>query len=265
MSSVHADRRTLVDRFNIPFSLQGVPVGNFVGRDEQLHQIEQSLQPTSTEKSGRKVFIVHGLGGMGKTQLAVKYARDHQDEYSGVFWIDGATRTRLQQTFVDAAKRIPRGQLQAYVVAALEGAQVDMLAVMRGTLQWLSLPGNWKWLLIIDNVDRDFRGPAKDEQGFDPQEAMPSSDHGSILITSRLSTLQRIGDNLQLGRVTETEAGEILERQAGRPLEGVFIVQVRGQAAGSQILTQALQMSTHLLQSCTDCLWHSLRRARSSG
>ena len=106
------------------------------------------------------------------------------------------------------------------VTAALDGAQVDIQAVMRSVLQWLSLPGNWKWLLVIDNVDREFRGPGKDEQGFDPREAMSHSDQGSVLITSRLSNLQRIGETLPLGRVNESEAKEILERQAGRSLQG---------------------------------------------
>ena len=205
----------------MPFSLQGIPViGKFVGRDEQLRQLEQQLQPTLTEKGGRKVFVIHGLGGIGKTQLAVKYARDHQDEYSAVVWIDGSTRDRVQQSFLDAAKRLPQEQLQVDVAVALDSAQVDMKAVMRGMLQWMSLPGNWKWLLILDNIDREFRGPGKDEQGFDPKEAMPDSDHGSILITSRLSNLQGIGEALPLGRVNESEAKEILERQAGRSLQG---------------------------------------------
>jgi hypothetical protein len=38
-----------------------------------------------------------------------------------------------------------------------------MEAVMRGVLRWLSLPDNWKWLLVIDNVDREFRAPGEDE------------------------------------------------------------------------------------------------------
>jgi tetratricopeptide (TPR) repeat protein len=150
----------------------------------------------------------------------VKYARSHQDEYSAVIWIDGSSRDRLQQSFLDAAKRIPREQLQVDVAAALGSVRVDIEAVMRGVLQWLSLPGNRKWLLVIDNVDREFRGPGKDGQGFDPKEATPDSDHGSILITSRLSNLQGIGETLPLGRVNECEAKEILERQAGRLLQG---------------------------------------------
>jgi hypothetical protein len=176
-----------------------------------------------TEESRRKVCVIHGLGGIGKTQLAVQYARNHQDKYSAVVWIDGSSRDRLHQSFLNAAKRTPREQLQVGVAAALDGAQVDMQAVMRGVLQWLSLPGNWKWLLVIDNVDREFRGLGKDEQGFDPREAMSHSDHGSVLITSRLSTLQGISEALPLGRVNESEAKEILECQAGRSLQGWFL------------------------------------------
>jgi hypothetical protein len=92
--------------------------------------------------------------------------------------------------------------------------------VMRGVLQWLSLPKNWKWLLVIDNVDREFRGLAKDEHGFDPEEAMPESDHGSILITSRLWGLKGTDKDLHLGHVSESEAEEILVYHADRPLQG---------------------------------------------
>jgi hypothetical protein len=156
----------------------------------------------------------------------VKYARSYQDEYSAVICIDGSSQDRLQQSFLDAAKRIPREQLQVDVAAALDGVQVDMQTAIRGVLQWLSLPGNWKWLLVIDNIDREFKGPWKDDQGFDPKEAMPHSDDGSILITSRLSTLQGIGGTLPLGRVNESEAKEILERQADQSLQGWSLASV---------------------------------------
>lgn len=195
-------------------------MGNFVGREVQLRQIEQQLQPASPEQDLRKVFIIHGFGGMGKTQLAVKYARDHQNEYSAIFWTDGSTRGSLQQSFLEVAKQIPREQLSEDVAVMLRSGKIDLNDVMAGVLQWLSLQGNWKWLLVIDNVDREFRGTARDEQGFDPREAMPNSDHGSILITSRLSNLQGLGEGLPLGRVNDSEAQKILEYQSGQSLKG---------------------------------------------
>lgn len=172
------------------------------------------------EKSRRSVFVIRGPGGMGKTKLAAQYARLHQDEYSAIFWIDGSTRDSLKQSFLKIAKEIPTVQLQASVVEMLESAEVDVNVVMQGVLQWLSLPKNRKWLLIIDNVDREFKEPGRDELGFDPEDAMPSSDQGSILITSRLWSVKGNGSDLNLGQVNESEAEEILVHHAERLLEG---------------------------------------------
>lgn len=55
--------------FSVPFSLSGVPeVQEFVGRKEELMEIRETFQGYGSQ---RKVVILHGLGGIGKTQLAV--------------------------------------------------------------------------------------------------------------------------------------------------------------------------------------------------
>lgn len=79
------------DDFRVQFYLTGLPVaGNFVDRDTEMEQIEHSLLQ-SDPQGGRKIHVLHGLGGIGKTQLAIAYARKHQEVYSAILWVNGKT------------------------------------------------------------------------------------------------------------------------------------------------------------------------------
>lgn len=55
----------------------------FLGRQDKLVHLWEYLQPESSES--RKVAILHGLGSMGKTQLAVRFARDHRNDFTAIF------------------------------------------------------------------------------------------------------------------------------------------------------------------------------------
>ncbi|KAK3615670.1 hypothetical protein LTR56_026445, partial [Elasticomyces elasticus] len=213
------------DSYDVPFSLKGVPVtASFVGRNAQLDRIDESLQPSSNDRKRRSMFIVCGLGGVGKTQLVVEYARKHQHSYSGVFWLDGASRDRLRQSFLQVARRLPHEQLRSHIVAMLGAPAVDAEAVLEEVLRWLSIPANKRWLLVIDNVDLEYEGPSKDEQGYDPRGIIPDADHGSVLITTRLAGVERLGDSLRLGHVNDDEAKAILQSSAKKPLQDVDVL-----------------------------------------
>ena len=68
------------------FSLRGISVVNrFVAREAEMDRIKQVLLPTLTDQMRRKVFILHGLDGIGKTQLSVAFAREYRESYSAVF------------------------------------------------------------------------------------------------------------------------------------------------------------------------------------
>ena len=54
---------------------------NFVAREKELEEIHAAL----TGNSRRRTVILYGLGGIGKTQLAIVYARRHKDSYSAIF------------------------------------------------------------------------------------------------------------------------------------------------------------------------------------
>ncbi|KAK4971228.1 hypothetical protein LTR66_011455 [Elasticomyces elasticus] len=130
-------------------------------------RLEDYFPPKPPSPTRRKVFVTHGLGGIGKTQLAIEFARKHYSRYSAVFWLDGSSKDRLEQSFVDVAYRLPQDQVTANVAAALKHSKnIDVGVVVEDVLQWLSLPSNRHWLLVIDNVDHDYLNKDKDAQTY---------------------------------------------------------------------------------------------------
>ena len=59
-----------------------------------MKEIEYSLL-TPNPQDGRKIHVLHGLGGIGKTQLAIAYARRYQKSYSAILWLDGKSKDTL--------------------------------------------------------------------------------------------------------------------------------------------------------------------------
>jgi hypothetical protein len=66
---------------------------HFYGRDKDLHQMHQQLQKTG------QICVVHGVGGVGKTILAIQYAYSYQDFYDCVFWLQADTDPGLADSF----------------------------------------------------------------------------------------------------------------------------------------------------------------------
>ncbi|RII06805.1 hypothetical protein CUC08_Gglean008882 [Alternaria sp. MG1] len=152
-------------------------VEHFVGREENITEICEALQYDGS----RKTAVVHGLGGMGKTQLALAYEKRHRDEYSAVFWVNSKDVDTLKQGYAAAARRIYREHPSlVHFKAVAEGSDLDEAA--EAVKRWLSSAGNDRWLVIYDNHDT----PGT----FDIRPFLPEADHGAILITTRSSQLQ---------------------------------------------------------------------------
>ncbi|CAK7199271.1 hypothetical protein SEUCBS139899_001946 [Sporothrix eucalyptigena] len=205
------------------FSLQGVPVSNhFVDRLSDTAELEQCLLPRrlrSRHMQRRKIFILYGLGGIGKTQLAADFARRHRDTFSSVFWLDGRSEDRLRQSLATCASRIPKGQIPDKSWKSAPSSEDALNMVVADVLDWLARPDNVDWLLIFDNVDQDH------EQGgttgaFDVRRYLPG-DHGSALITTRLSRLARLappGNAKQLKKADKDLSKAIFEQWYGEEL-----------------------------------------------
>jgi hypothetical protein len=207
--------------YEVPFELQGAPIVNkFVARNDELRKIEAALLPRPTHDTRRKVFTLYGLGGMGKTQLAVEFARMHKRTFSAVFWLDGSSRSRVEQSIAAITRRLPQEQIPKTSRVFSYGSSSDLEIVIPEVLTWLSRPANDKWLLVFDNVDRDDSTKPRDVDAFNPEVYFPAADHGSILITTRLSQLEQLGDSLRLPRMSEDQGKSVLELRTGKSFPG---------------------------------------------
>ncbi|KAF1826804.1 uncharacterized protein K489DRAFT_125754 [Dissoconium aciculare CBS 342.82] len=165
----------------------------------------------------RRIFVVHGMGGTGKTQLCAEFVRTQREWFTAVFWLDGSSKNALRQSMSAAALRLLDGQ----VSPAVGGDPAELTRLSDSFLQWLSRAGNENWLIVIDNVDREWQSVVQDDQAYNYHEFLPSADHGNTIITTRLARLQRPGASLALGSVDDGLARKMIESRAGRPVDDI--------------------------------------------
>lgn len=113
-------------------------------------------------------LVLGGMGGIGKTQLAITYAKSYCEFYSSVLWLDAASDAKLNDSLRSVASIILSGQNPNI----LEGNELR-----RGVHQWLSDLQNTRWLLVFDNYD--------DADRFDINTYFPPISHGALIITTR--------------------------------------------------------------------------------
>jgi hypothetical protein len=167
-----------------------VPARNpfFTGRAGLLAALDRRLRRAG-DGPGAPVAVVplEGMGGMGKTQLAVEYAHRHVGDYRAVWWVDADDPTLAITGLVAlaAALSIPTGGPPATVLRLL----------------WAALGERTDWLLIYDNVD-------------DPALAdLRPPDSGRLLLTSRNPALHRLAALVEVREFARAESVALLRRR----------------------------------------------------
>ena len=95
--------------YNTTFSLRGVPIaGKFIDRPSEMAKLEAAF--FSSQDRRRKICVLSGLGGIGKTQLSVEFARRNSSRFSSIFWLNGLREYTLRQCIAAIAPMIPRDQ-----------------------------------------------------------------------------------------------------------------------------------------------------------
>ncbi|KAJ5300306.1 uncharacterized protein N7443_005308 [Penicillium atrosanguineum] len=149
----------------------------FIGRGSELDEIAEILHPVQELQKHRRL-VLGGMGGIGKTRLAIAYAESQFRFYSSVFWLNAASEATLKDSFRSIASLI----FDIQDSRLLEGK--DTIGRVH---QWLSDSTNTQWLLIFDNYD--------DPDQFEINNYYPHTiSHGAIIVTTRWP--DRVGGNL---------------------------------------------------------------------
>jgi len=141
--------------FNVPN-----PSRYFKGRDTDLATLWQTFR---SSHSTCQIQVITGMGGMGKTQLAIQYAHQHKQDYSLVWWLRAEAPATLAEDFANLAAELDLP----------EKAADDQTIRINAVKRWLSV--QTRWLLIFDNT-QDLK---------DVEPYLLSQASGYALITSQ--------------------------------------------------------------------------------
>lgn len=189
-------------------ALWTVPYGRnpqFTGRDAFLAQLEQHFFPQAGAGAAfpacaalTQPQAVKGLGGIGKTQIALEYAyrAREQDRYQHVLWINAASEEAILTSFVTLAEALP---------AFPAREETDQRKLAQAIKRWLEQCLQ-PWLLIFDNADEvSLLRPYLPKQG-----------HGSVLLTTRSHAVGSLAASLEVENMGLVEGTMFLLRRAQR-------------------------------------------------
>ncbi|NUR71633.1 MAG: tetratricopeptide repeat protein [Hamadaea sp.] len=178
----------------------------FTGREELLAELHQRLH------SGQPAVVqaLRGLGGVGKTQIAIEYAHRYADEYDLVWWVNAEDPDLI-------------GEQLAALSVRLRLADVSADTATAAAIVLEHLRRHDRWLLIFDNA----------ENAYDLRHWLPGGG-GHVLITSRRGGWETIAavididvmdraESVRLLRtchagLTEAEAAQLAEALGDLPL-----------------------------------------------
>jgi tetratricopeptide (TPR) repeat protein len=167
----------------------GVPIRNrnFTGREGMLERLEEALRNTS--KASVLPQTLHGMGGVGKTQLVVEYVYRHIEQYDLIWWIAAEQSSSVLGSLTSLADRLG--------LATTEDRQQNARIVLDALAG-----GDLSWLLVYDNAD--------DPDTLD--QFLPSSG-GDVIVTSRIQEWAAVGPAIEVDVFRRDESIELLRKR----------------------------------------------------
>ncbi|KAH0551461.1 hypothetical protein GP486_007324, partial [Trichoglossum hirsutum] len=185
---------------NIVAALTALRVSHFVARENLLKEIEVTYHH-SKDLVDPTVVVLFGMGGSGKTQLALEYCRrtEASRRFTSIFWVDASNPSTIAQSFLSIAEMISR---KKWVLA-------DADASMRFVTDAISAWQN-PWLIVFDNFDKPSAF-----KNINMKDYFPRGKNGAILFTSRFAGAERLGHMITVTSMSESEGLELLLQRSG--------------------------------------------------
>ncbi|KAK1984988.1 hypothetical protein LZ30DRAFT_709881 [Colletotrichum cereale] len=175
---------------------------DFVRRSETLDQIRRLFgheQHLDKPRKPRSRVALYGLGGIGKTQIALAYAFWLQHTYPdvSVFWVHASNAERFRQAYGSIAEECS--------IPGHEDPKANILLLVK---TWLEKGVRGRWLMVIDNADDlELFFPSLENDTINPNQCvqaqggfrryLPECRHGSILMTTKN---KQVGSRLVWGK-----------------------------------------------------------------
>ena len=189
---LEASLTALSPHWQVPF--QRNPL--FTGREEILEALHTQLHVEQVVALTQS-YALRGLGGIGKTQIALEYAYRYALEYSAIFWIEAETIEHVMSSLLRIVELLQLPERQ----------ETDQQRIVAAVQRWLSTH-NSRWLLIWDNVE--------DLELL--QRLLPPTRQGATLITTRHQALGTLARGMDLAPM-EREEGMLFVLRRAKVLE----------------------------------------------
>jgi hypothetical protein len=215
LSSLVTDPSNYAVNFALPFRRNEF----FVGRQDIFKQLDSML----SEPRSKYTAVLYGIGGIGKTQIAIHYVYTRIASISAVLWLNASSLESLRDSFLRIAQQLidhyvrlvscvqpPYGRVAE--ILGLKGMVDEAGRVKRNidepdsishaVLAWLNFQSNHKWLAVYDNYD--------EPESFAIGKFMPSILAGRIIVTSRRRDCARLGQGVEVGSLSVRDGVELL-------------------------------------------------------
>ncbi|GAA4380404.1 FxSxx-COOH system tetratricopeptide repeat protein [Actinomadura sp. NPDC048032] len=170
---------------------------NFTGREELLTKLKAGI---SGQVTAVLPHALHGLGGVGKTQMAVEFAHRFAVDYDVVWWVPADQPSLVRPALASLA---PKLGLTSATARGVEDAANDVLEALRRGEPYR------RWLLIFDNAD----------QPEDLQDLLPQGQgQGHVLVTSRNPRWEGVGHTVQVNVFSRDESVAFLNKRVPRAI-----------------------------------------------